>query len=353
MKGLYLRGTKYWYQFCANGQRHQLSTGESDEARAIEKARLLQEEFLRGDPAQSKGLTIHDATARVLEKLRLKGRSRRYIDQVAFVMDLFEREIGVRLSSDVTPHRLQQWLISKEKVVKAETAGAYFQIIKRVFNDITGLQRNPSDEVIVREFPSKRQPRRTAWINRDDMDRLITECFDLELRYCLYAGFHAGLRKEEVIMSRPQWFDLRAKVMHIQQDPLTNWTPKGRDLRSIPLTDQFIDFLEKQYRLKDRGTYMIAPDVEQGKARYRFDFKKRFVRYIRQHGFAGYTFHDLRRSFASQRVSDGKSVYMVAEWLGDDVAVVQAHYGRLATYLPDINLSARPDNVVPMRSASA
>jgi len=355
VKGLYLRGNKYWYQFYVNGERRQVSTEESDPARAIEKARLIKEESLRENVVRTTGLTIHEATKQLLEKLTIRDRSRRYIDQVSFVMDLFEREIGVRFLNEVTPDRLQRWLIGKEKHVKPETAGQYFQIIKRVFNDVikTGrsIRKNPCDEVIAREYRPNKQAVRQVWIERDGMDTLLSSCFDLELKYCLYAGFHAGLRKEEVIMSRPQWFDLRGRTMRVQEDPLSGWRPKGKDRRTIPLTDEFLAFLKADYPLEHRGAYMIAPGVEQGKARYRFDFKKRFVRFIRQHGFAGYTFHDLRRSFASQRVSEGKSVYQVAEWLGDDVEIVQRHYGRLTAYSADINLSARPLNVVSMREA--
>ncbi len=40
------------------------------------------------------------------------------------------------------------------------------------------------------------------------MDLLISECPDRELKFILYCGFHAGLRKGEIVQARPEWFDL-------------------------------------------------------------------------------------------------------------------------------------------------
>ena len=41
------------------------------------------------------------------------------------------------------------------------------------------------------------------------------------------------------------------------------------------------------------------------------------------------TTHDMRRSFASNLVIAGVSIFKVAVWLGDDVRVVQTHYAHL------------------------
>ena len=47
--------------------------------------------------------------------------------------------------------------------------------------------------------------------------------------------------------------------------------------------------------------------------------------------------HDMRRSFASNRVTAGTSIYKVARWLGDLVAVVERSYGHLAPQDDEIN----------------
>jgi integrase len=349
MKGLFKRGNVWWYRYSSNGKQIQKTTEQTDEARAIERAREIQESQIQEIIEQPIGLTIAEATKRFLITIKQQGRSRRYIEYVESALSLFQRETDIRLISDVTSARVQEWFDRKAKHVKIETAASYLKVIKRVFNYTikTGrsIRKNPFDEIAI---PKYKSAMRETWIDRDGMETLINNCLDLELKYILYCGFHAGLRKDEVIMSQPGWFDLRAKTLRVKEDPITGWKPKDRDRRTIPLTDEFIAFLEKEYPL--RGPYMVASNVEQGVARYRFDFKKRFDRFKGKHGFADYTFHDLRRSFASQRASAGVGLYFIAKWLGDDEATTQKHYGHLQAYLAEINLPPRPGekNVIPI-----
>ena len=62
--------------------------------------------------------------------------------------------------------------------------------------------------------------------------------------------------------------------------------------------------------------------------RYRFDFKRRYERLIMQTGVNA-TFHDLRRTFCSLKVSAGVSIYKVSKWCGHRVDVCEEHYGFL------------------------
>lgn len=60
-------------------------------------------------------------------------------------------------------------------------------------------------------------------------------------------------------------------------------------------------------------------------------------RLIRNSLVAEFTFHDLRRTFASLLVSKGVSIYKVAKWLGDGVTVVESTYGHLLPADDDID----------------
>lgn len=74
-----------------------------------------------------------------------------------------------------------------------------------------------------------------------------------------------------------------------------------------------------------------------GKSRYRFDIQKRWEKHRKACGLEHFTFHDLRRTFASLLVSGGVSIYKVAKWLGDGVAVVEQRYGHLTPQDEEIN----------------
>jgi hypothetical protein len=57
-------------------------------------------------------------------------------------------------------------------------------------------------------------------------------------------------------------------------------------------------------------------------------------------GHGHVTVHDMRRSFASNRVSAGVSNEKVANWLGDTIAVAWKNYSRFLPVDSDINLGA-------------
>ena len=78
--------------------------------------------------------------------------------------------------------------------------------------------------------------------------------------------------------------------------------------------------------------------------RYRYDFRKRYRLYTdtqaERLSLPHLTIRDMRRSFASVLVSSRKrSVYEVVQWLGDDIDVVQKHYGHLVPHDGAISLA--------------
>ena len=152
------------------------------------------------------------------------------------------------------------------------------------------------------------------------------------MAFICYCGLHAGLRKEEIIEARPDWFDLRAKLLHVQNTD--TFTVKDRDNRTIPLTDEFVDWLQAWPM---PGPYCLAPHARKGKHRYRWDFRKQWEGLMEDSGLPSFTFHDLRRTFASLHVSAGTSIYKVAKWLGDEVRVVEESYGHLIPQDLEIN----------------
>jgi integrase len=172
-------------------------------------------------------------------------------------------------------------------------------------------------------------PRHTKSVRRNfrplpDVQRLIDHCVDEELRFALYCMIHAGFRRGEVIMARPEWFDTENHLIHIRQD--NNWAPKSGKDRTIPMTNEFHEFQEIYGR---RGPFMIAPDkLRAVRHRYRFDFRRRFELLTMQLGITC-TMHDLRRTFCSLKVSAGVSIYKVSKWAGHRVDVCEEHYGFL------------------------
>jgi integrase len=285
------------------------------------------------NPTTSRGrLSVYNASVLLDKFLAYRARriSKNFYRDTGLILRAWVKETALSSIRDLSTDQLQAWFDHKCESVRVSTAASYLTWI-RVFLDWCvkeGIRfDNPANAVDVPRF---RKPFRKVFVSKATVKRLIDECQDPELKYCLFAGFHAGLRFNEVVMSRPEWFDLTEGLLHITR--CEEWSTKDDTDRTVPLTDDFAAFL-RVYGL--RVPYMVGGKAS-GTKRYRFTFRKRFERYIKSKGVY-ITFHDTRRTFASLHASAGTSIFKVACWLGDGVQVVEKHYGFLSPSDPEIN----------------
>jgi integrase len=184
--------------------------------------------------------------------------------------------------------------------------------------------------------PDQPSQGRRNWIRSSEVTKLIEAADgDPVLRFSLLAGFDAGLRRNEISEAKVEWFDLENNLLHVAEHE--NFVPKDRDNRTIPLTTRFAEFLKGYLACRKSGEYLLAPEkTVKGLNKYRYDTGKR----VRSHFTrcqVNASFHDMRRSFGSNRASAGESIYIIAAWLGDTIEVVQRSYGHLAPQAGNIN----------------
>jgi integrase len=132
-----------------------------------------------------------------------------------------------------------------------------------------------------------------------------------------------------------EWFDLESNLLHVAEHE--NFVPKDGDNRTIPLTDRFAIFLKTYLAGRQNGQYVLAPEkTVKVQSKYRYDVGKR----VRSHFTrcqVNASFHDMRRTFGSNRASAGTSIYKIAAWLGDTIEVVTRSYGHLIPQDNEIN----------------
>lgn len=374
MTGLYKRRNVWWIRFTpiAGGKQARISTGKEDEAEAITEARkIMARESGKAREALNSCQGELDA---YFAAQRRKGLAASTMDSRKYVLESFIEYVGTPSPRAISPDKIQRWFDAREEA-NVHTALAYLHIVRYWFAwlvDGGKLSRNPADAVKVPERVPMRH--RKVFLLPDESRKFIASvavgdfpkhlngvkaqrAARMEtLRFVLYSGLHAGLRKLEVVEARPDWFDLERKLLHIQ--PTATFEPKDRECRTIPLTDEFCAFLKEYTRkLPPNAPFMLAPEVRHGKYRYRYDFRKLFEEHAEACGMPHVTFHDLRRTFASQLVSAGVSIYKVAKWLGDLVEVVEETYGHLIPQDEQINIIAsggsapRLDNVISLPAA--
>ncbi len=335
LKGIYLRGKKFWYRYSYDGRQYRVPLDTEDEATAITKALKI-----RAHPLLAGADPLKEEIKAYLDAKQEDGTyTRNSADSRGPVLNAWTRDRKLREVRDITREQIQLWLSSlrRRKPRLAESSIESYGMVIRGFCtwlvDEHKLRDNPADFIKAKRATSAKRRR---FCRREQVDALVSECPDLELRFILYCGFHAGLRKGEIVQARPEWFDLGLSIIHIVESD--NWKPKDKDKRTIPLTGAFKEFLLEQMAVNGElpSPFLIQPNKEQRKARYRYDFRKPFEQYLSGKGFSWVKPHVMRHTFASLLAIAGVSIFKIAQWLGDDVSVVERHYAHLSPQDSDI-----------------
>lgn len=327
IKGIFLRGSVYWLRCTVNGKQIRRTLDTTNEATAVQLAREI-----LGNPVTYRAGVFEQELADYFNAKRESNRlSENSIANRGFVLRKFAALYEIDHPSDIRRTHVQAWYEFLQTKHPEHTAQPYVRWLKTFLRHLVAnrkLTYNPADGI---EMHRLKKAKRRPFCSKAETQKLIAECADESLKFVLYCGFHAGLRKEEIIQARPEWFDLERKLLHLERSD--TWKPKDDDDRTIPITSEFRAFLDT-YGL--RAPFMLKPEVEFGKSRYRYDFRRPFADYVKSKGLEWVTPHVMRRTFASLLVSAGVSPYKVASWIGDGIETFQTHYGYLQPKDSDI-----------------
>jgi integrase len=329
-RGIYKRGAVYWLNVRRHGKRHFVSLETSDYAEAIRRAVEV-----RAAPTLQAGAGFPTEIENFLD---YKRRRNEFTVSSAhgrgFILRAFAKWVDKLSAAFVTDADIAAYYDLHLHEHSATTANTYLSILHSFFQWAVNVakicRRNPclsidraEDEhsgITLRDFCREEQ--------RDKLIKTVTRD---DLKFALYCGFHAGMRKNEIIEARPFWFDMKARLIHLRRTATMNF--KDREERTVPMTEEFHRFL-LDYGLRE--PFMLQPNVKHGKNRYRYDFKRPFTEHMKAQGMEWMTIHTMRHTFASLLASNGVSLYKIAVWLGDDPRVVDRRYARLKPNDPDI-----------------
>ena len=329
MKGLYKRKDTWWVRFSWEGKQRFVTTGEKHEGRAIIRA-----EEIKADPASflDTEKNLDPLIDRYLAEKEIMGVSKTWRENEEWTLKQFVEDQDIASPRRITKLKIENFILPKIEQ-NQKTGLDYLYRISRFCDWLVEKKKisdNPCQKI---PRPKKQQRPRKRFLTVEEGRRLLDTCEDPDLKMALYLGLHAGLRKGEVLAARPDWVDLENGLLHIQAYEKGDgdvWTTKGRKDRTVPLTKEFVDFIRE--RLEEIGKdapFLAWPEKTQGTWRNRKEFRKPYAALLEKCEITDTTFHDLRRTFASLHVSAGTSIYKVAKWIGDGVAVVEKHYGHL------------------------
>jgi integrase len=309
------------------GQRVQMSLGTTDFGEAVAKAIEIQADpFLTSaDPLQAE---IDDF---IEYKLQQNEYSPASADSKRYALQEFASFVKKTNPATIMPSDIERFYQMLRNRVKESTAQGYITTLRSFFNRLFETRKVRTNVVKAVKMARLDSNSRKQFCTRTEREKLIAECEREDLKFALFCGFHAGMRKAEIIEARPDWFDVKPGSIHVRKTD--TFRPKDREDRVIPMTKAFKAFL-KTYGL--RSPFMLHPDVPHWKSRYRWDFRRPWAEYVAKHNCPWVTPRIARHTFASLLASAGISIYKIAQWLGDDVRVVQKHYAKLLPKDEDI-----------------
>ena len=323
--GVYLRGKTYWFRGVVNGRLVQQSLKTSNKAEAAAAAEKVKNTewalaTVRAEEDASSEKAVDDFIAYKKSRGIVQGR----LNQLERTCNRALRLMGcdpAESPGKVTHSTARAWTNSYPNLTTRRCMFHDLQMFYRWLIKEKRLRSSPFEGI---ELPGQMpRPARKRFLTPEQAEKVIATPCGEDLRFALFCMMHAGLRYGEVCAARPEWFDLKAGLLHIAASH--GWRTKNKVDRSIPLTGRFREFLSS-YGLKE--PFMLRPEKKQAAQINRVDLRKSFTNHMKACGVTC-TYHDLRRTFASLHVSAGTPIYIVAKWLGDTIKVTEEHYAHL------------------------
>jgi integrase len=335
--GIYQRGKVYWFANQVDGVR----TFESLKTKELAKAITRAADIKRRGAIQSQTLTA-SIEKYLAQKKQTKEFSRKTYDCAKSALNIFAAFSGN--PATLTEAHVRAWRGDLLAKLAEPSVHSYLRIL-RSFCSWRVSPARIDHEHAFGTFKLKRveNPAKTVFCTAQQRDDLIKAVHDADfpewkrdmLLFVFHCGFHLGMRKNEIIQARADWFHPDfGKLGAVQIKKTTTFNPKGRRRRTIPMTVGFKKFILK-YGFRE--PFMLMPGVKQGRSIYRYDFELPFQTLVASRDMPWVTAHVMRHTFASLLLNQGVSLFKVAKWLGDTLKVAEDHYAHLIADDDDID----------------
>ena len=311
--GIFRRGNQFWLRYSVENQQVRVPLGTTDYADAVRIAGDL-----RGKKTKKlkTGWKI-DFDRYVAAKTAGKKPdfSPKTVVTVKHAIESFRSFFNLSAVSEVVSDMPQRYYDGSQSEYAEATLRGY--VAKS-----TAFLRWCGIPLLEVEYDRELNERDTV-VEPEDVKMLIAECPREDIRFFLFCGFMCGMRKDEVVMARPSWFDLRGRTLTIPAED-NGWTPKSGKRRKIPIPPTFGVWLSGT-QLLDKDRYFCLHPEASG-VRYRWDPRRPFTEYIAASRVERCTPHTMRHTYISLLARQGVPLASISAWSGDLLATLEKHY---------------------------
>ncbi len=164
----------------------------------------------------------------------------------------------------------------------------------------------------------KEPPGRVRYLAPDEKQKLL-DAAEPDLRIVILTGLHSGMRREEMVSLRWSQVDLASRLLLLTKT-------KSNRVRGIPINDTLAAVLAPLQPGRRADHHVLR---REGKPWSPNTLSSLFARTVRAAGIRDLRLHDLRHDFATQLISAGTPINVVAELLGHSTLTTTQRYAHV------------------------
>ncbi len=336
---------KYWHwKYCVDGQRQweSLKTESKRDAELIRQVRIKEyhddrARFVRDDrnPTFDEFEAVYYPWSEEHKRRKSREIERLFWGQLRTYTNA--RKLG-----DVLPRHIEAFkrhLVNtgmNGRPVSKQTANNALRHIQALFNYAVKLELFDGDNPVVKIERFKLPKKAPDFLSMEEVDALMEAAkgHSSKMHLLFGLGIFAGLRKNEIVNTRWDWFDFEEKLIRVKGR--ADFAIKDNEDRTIPISARLAAVLVPH--VQDDGFLFETNRPSQAKSSYRYEPRKSIKAVTEKAGVPRATFQLLRHTFGSQHAIAGTSIYKISKWMGhSSVDVTTKHYAGLQEYDEDID----------------
>ena len=227
--------------------------------------------------------------------------------------------LGDRSIVDITTGDISDGINRLSPQLNNATKNRYKAVVSVVFSYACrqyGLVQNPVKNI--RSLPESRG--RTRFLSNNERSRLFKACRGSQwgkLYLLVLLAITTGARRGELLGLEWNDIDFDRRLAHIK-------TTKNGEPKVLPLTEDVMTELDKI-----RGQEPVLLFNSEIKLDKPFEFRKQWIKVLKEAGIEEFRFHDLRHTCASYLAQSGASLLEIADVLGHKQISMTARYSHL------------------------
>jgi len=336
MATLYKRGDTYHIQFYRDGRQVRKSAKTTSLSVAKQIQKEIEKQLALGtyNVNDAKGCSVQEFRNKYFAWAEQHKRPNTITVERLF-FDQFVKFTGIEYLGEARRDHVERFVLAKSKnglkPLSINDALRHLQVLYNYAIKWGLTERNPFKGV--ERFKVEKNP--PKYLSKEEIEQILTiaERHSRDIHWVFALGIYAGLRKNEIVNARWEWFDFKHKLITLASH--NDFKLKDSETRTVPLNSKLAEILKPH--AKKEG-YLLLPEKEKDTGyRYRYDFKKAFRSVCEEAGVPWVTPHVLRHTFASQLAMAGVSLYKISQWLGHSDFKTTQIYAHLQASDDDID----------------